>query len=434
MNRNRFHKLARELGGMSAVRSAGPAAIQAILSAQDAADCLAIYGGPTNAAVEAELTGLEALDGWILCPDDEGYPQALRDSQCFPPLIFGRGQLQQQDDASVAIIGARKATSYGLEVARSFGLGLAQSGVTVVSGMARGIDSSAHKAALEGSGRTLAVTGCGLDTVYPSENRGLAAQIIQRGAILSEYPLGTPPDAFNFPERNQVLAALTLGTVVVEAAERSGTMITCRFALEENRQLFAVPGDITRHNSRGTNRLIRDGAVLVQTPRDILLELAPRLRAFLKDWDLPGEEDEASESDNRAGQRALKSSRTKPPAKPRAQIESAPALQPEFPGLGPSEQDEEKKFSSEAGRGKVSLESSRPDPSVTAKSVASPTSLSPEASAILEVILHEPIQFDDLAAQLTPRGIPLSRLTSQLLMLELAGLIRQLPGRIYAGL
>jgi DNA processing protein len=177
-----------------------------------------------------------------------------------PTTLHVRGALADADALAVAIVGSRRATSYGLEVAETLAADLAARGITVVSGLARGIDSAAHRGALRVGGRTLAVLGSGVDVIYPPENRRLAAEIVARGALVSQFAPGTPPLPQNFPTRNQVIAALSLAVVVVEAAERSGSLITARLAAELGREVLAVPGRITAPESRGANRLIQDGA------------------------------------------------------------------------------------------------------------------------------------------------------------------------------
>jgi DNA processing protein len=186
-----------------------------------------------------------------------------------------QGQIEEVDRWAVAVIGTRRFTVYGRQVTQELVAGLVRNNVTIVSGLARGIDAIAHKTALEQGGRTLAVLGSGLDCVYPAENSQLARRIVQegRGAVLSEYALGTQPEAKNFPPRNRVISGLSLGVVVVEAGERSGALITSRFALEQDRDVFAVPGNINSPASLGTNRLIQDGAKLVRNVDDILEEL-----------------------------------------------------------------------------------------------------------------------------------------------------------------
>jgi len=190
-----------------------------------------------------------------------------------------KGTLLQEDERSVAVVGSRQASAYGLNVCKKLCRELAWQGWTVVSGMARGIDSAAHLGALKGGGRTLAVLGTGLDVVYPAENLKLSQQIAASGAIISEFPLGTPPEPGNFPVRNRIISGLSLGVVVVEAAAKSGSLITARMALEQGRQVFAVPGPIDRPGVEGTHRLIKEGAKLVERAEDVIEELLPMVAA-----------------------------------------------------------------------------------------------------------------------------------------------------------
>jgi DNA processing protein len=185
------------------------------------------------------------------------------------------GDFAPPDTFAVAVVGTRRATHYGREVAARLSAELAEAGITVISGLAKGIDTIAHQSALEAGGRTIAVLGSGLDVIYPAENRGLARRIVEegRGAVVSEYPLGTQPDAINFPPRNRIVSGLSLGVLVVEAPEKSGALITVDFALEQGRDVFAVPGPITSYSSDGTNRLLKQGARCVTSVRDILEEL-----------------------------------------------------------------------------------------------------------------------------------------------------------------
>jgi DNA processing protein len=187
--------------------------------------------------------------------------------------LYVRGELVTADEWAVAIVGTRRATMYGKEVARMLGQELARNGVTVVSGLARGIDAVAHQAALDAGGRTIAVLACGLDRVYPPEHRKLAHAIIENGAMVSDYPLGTPPEAANFPPRNRIISGLALGVIVAEAGDKSGALITVGFALDQGREVFAVPGNILNRNSSGCNRLIQNGAKMVLEVQDVLEEL-----------------------------------------------------------------------------------------------------------------------------------------------------------------
>ncbi|NLG86516.1 MAG: DNA-protecting protein DprA [Firmicutes bacterium] len=204
---------------------------------------------------------------------DDNYPANLKTIFDPPPVLYYRGEFQATDELAVAIVGARRATFYGREIASRFARELAQAGITVVSGLARGIDSAAHRGAVAGKGRTLAVLGCGLNVIYPPENARLYDEIASQGAVLTEFPLSTRPDARNFPRRNRIISGLARAVLVVEAAATSGSLITADFALEQGREVFAVPGPITSSLSIGTNNLIRQGARLVQKVTDIIEEL-----------------------------------------------------------------------------------------------------------------------------------------------------------------
>jgi DNA processing protein len=204
---------------------------------------------------------------------DPLYPLNLSYIYDPPFLLYVKGSLEKEDEKAVAVVGTRRATVYGKIVARRLARELAREGITVVSGMARGIDTAAHEGALEEGGRTIAVLGCGVDLVYPPENSSLAEEIIKKGAVISEFPLGTRPFAHNFPRRNRIISGLSRGVVVVEAPYKSGALITADCALEQGREVFAIPGTITSPCSRGTNRLIKEGAKIVEDVSDILEEL-----------------------------------------------------------------------------------------------------------------------------------------------------------------
>lgn len=188
------------------------------------------------------------------------YPESLAQIQGQPASLFIRGDLQQADLNSVAVVGTRRASPYGAAMTEKITGELAAKGLTIVSGLARGIDGIAHKAAFDAGGRTLAILGSGIDEIYPSEHRKLAAEISEQGAVISEYPPGTAPEGHHFPARNRIIAGLVKGVIVVEAAERSGALITAGFAVEQGKEVFAIPADITRNTGEGTNRLIQDGA------------------------------------------------------------------------------------------------------------------------------------------------------------------------------
>lgn len=231
--------------------------------------------------VDAELRKVEQHGVELVCLNDPIYPVNLKQTTNPPPLLYYKGSLKEIDQAAVAIIGARKMSRYGREVTHDIAGRLAESGVTIVSGLALGGDGEAHKAALEAGGRTLAVLGNGLASVYPSMHKRLAQQVIESGALISECPMDAKPDPGSFPQRNSIIAGLSLGVAVMEAGKNSGTLITAGFALEENRSVFAVPGDITRVNSMGTNNLIREGALLMTSHRDILAELRREMEEVL---------------------------------------------------------------------------------------------------------------------------------------------------------
>jgi DNA processing protein len=221
-------------------------------------------------AGEREQRDAERLGMRILTLADPGYPARLRTIPDPPRVLYRLGSFEPADDAGIAVVGARACTVYGKTVAERLGRELGAAGVTVVSGLARGIDGCAHRGALAAGGRTLAVLGAGLDRLYPPEHRGLAAEICTHGALFSEFPLGAAPEPWHFPLRNRVISGLARGVVVVEAAVRSGALGTADMALEQAREVFAVPGPVTAPTSAGTNRLIRQGAGLVEGARDVL--------------------------------------------------------------------------------------------------------------------------------------------------------------------
>lgn len=248
---------------LAQVRGVGPKIIHTIRTASHHVD------------VSEVLKWCSENDCDLVCKGSENYPRQLSDLIDAPPLIFSRGELLPRDEMSVAIVGTRHATHYGLKQAERIAYGLAQAGITVVSGLARGIDGAAHNGALNAGGRTIAVLGGGLAKIYPSEHEGLAKAISVDGAVVSEYAPDAKPRAGMFPQRNRLIAALSLATLVVEAPDRSGSLITANLAAEQNRTVLALPGPVTSRASRGANQLIRDGATLVQTVDDVLEALGP---------------------------------------------------------------------------------------------------------------------------------------------------------------
>lgn len=307
--------------------------------------------------VDREFERAEKLGVSLVTPDDDRYPDLLRHIYDYPSLLYVKGELPPEE-TRIAVVGSRRATAQGLHTCDRLSRELALRGVTIVSGMARGIDSSAHRGALSVRGRTIAVLGSSIDVVYPPENRKLSESIAARGAVISEYPFGSAPLPHHFPRRNRIISGMSYGVVVVEAAGKSGSLITARMALEQGRDVFAIPGSIESGMSRGTNTLIQEGAKLVQGVDDILDEIGPQVERGRQ---------------NRRG----------------ASVESPP----EAAGPGPG--------------GDTAHKSTE------------------EQRAILRLISDRPIHIDNLVTQ---SGIAVERLLDRLLILEMHGRIRQLPG------
>ena len=302
----------------------------------------------------------------VVTCEDPLYPRNLLNIYDYPPFLYVKGSFVS-DEVCVAIVGSRLASVYGRYVTEKISRELALKGITVVSGLARGIDAAAHRGTLAGKGRTIAVLGCGLDVVYPPENESLAQAISAHGALVSEFPFGTPPNAPNFPSRNRIISGLALGVVVVEAGEKSGSLITARIAAEQGRSVFAVPGAIEAAGSRGTNRLIKQGAKLIENVEDILEEILPQ----------------AAMPPAVAPLLSRHPSSDKAPADPKS---STPLCPQRIAGLGDPEQ------------------------------------------KLLLLIPHDPVGIDQL---ITTSGLTAQEVLNSLLVLELAGFIRQLPGKIF---
>ncbi len=268
----RFSTLIHRFGSPQRVFSATPAELSAIPD-MDRRVISSIRQGGNRRWAQEQVAKMEAKGVHLLTISSEDYPSLLRQIFDPPPLLFLRGELTKEDSSALAIVGSRLATVYGRLVTERLAFQLAKRGITIVSGLARGIDSAAHQGALKAGGRTLAVLGCGVDVIYPPENKGLMEQIMARGAVISEFPLGTPPEPGNFPQRNRLISGLSLGVIVVEASERSGALITAQCALDQGREVFAIPGNINVRTSKGTNKLIKEGAKLVAGIEDILEEL-----------------------------------------------------------------------------------------------------------------------------------------------------------------
>jgi DNA processing protein len=221
---------------------------------------------------------VEAAGVQLIPFNDPGYPDLLRDIFDPPLVLFGRGRVDLLDRAMLGVVGTRRPSAYGIAAAERLSGELAAAGIVIVSGMARGVDTAAHRAALESGGDTVAVFGSGIDHIYPAENRKLAGEIAERGLLVSEFPMGAPAHPQNFPTRNRIVSGLSFGVLVVEGAQYSGSAITARLAMEQGREVFAVPGNITSKMSWGPNLLIKQGAKLVQAAEDVLTELSPELR------------------------------------------------------------------------------------------------------------------------------------------------------------
>lgn len=232
--------------------------------------------------VEKQLKLLHQSNARVVTYNSPDYPVMLRQIEDAPAVLYVKGTIADEDKFAVAIVGSRRSTPYGRLVAERFSSELSGSGFTIVSGMARGIDTVAHVTSIKSGGRTIAVLGSGLDKYYPPENRDLMEKIAGSGYVVSEFPFGTEPNRENFPRRNRLISGLSLGVIVAEAAIESGALITASSALEQNREVFAVPGNITSPNSAGTNDLIKKGAKLIQKSDDIIEELAPMLKGFVR--------------------------------------------------------------------------------------------------------------------------------------------------------
>lgn len=233
--------------------------------------------------VDREIEKAQKNNIQLITKNDKAYPEMMRRVHGAPSVIYVKGELKDTDKYAIAMVGSRTSTDYGSQIAERISQKLSASGLTVVSGMARGIDSVSHKGALKAGGRTIAVLGSGLDMPYPPENRKLMNEIASSGAVISEFPFGTLPNRENFPRRNRIISALSLGVIVVEAALDSGSLITVAYALEQGREVFAVPGNITSGTSKGTNDLIKKGARLVESAEEVLDELRPQIKGILRE-------------------------------------------------------------------------------------------------------------------------------------------------------
>lgn len=275
-----FNTLLERFGQAEAVLDAGPAALEPLGLPAKTLGALKAHD-PDGAA--ADLRWLQAEGHHLLTPEAPAYPQRLRGIAQPPPILFVLGDPDTLSHPQLAMVGSRNPSPVGRDTAHDFAKHLAAAGLGITSGLAQGIDAASHEGALAAQGYTLAVTATGLDRVYPSENKALAHRIAESGALISEFPIGSGPRPGHFPRRNRLISALSLGTLVVEAAPHSGSLITARSANEQGREVFAIPGSIHNPMARGCHRLIREGAKLVETAEDILEELAPLLSAAHSD-------------------------------------------------------------------------------------------------------------------------------------------------------
>ena len=264
----RFQALQNHFGDLSVAWQAPTEALQAAgLSPKLAERVVQIRD---SVDLEKVMSRTSAQGIQILTWEDEAYPSRLKEIDQPPPVLYVRGALSKEDAWAVAVVGTRRVSAYGRQVTEELAALLANNGVTVVSGLARGVDAIAHQSALKAGGRSIAVLGCGVDKIYPPEHTQLAEKMILSGALLSDYAPGTPPDAANFPPRNRIISGISMATVVVEAGETSGALITAQFAVDQGREVFSVPGSILAPQSKGTNRLIAEGAHPLLSGRDLL--------------------------------------------------------------------------------------------------------------------------------------------------------------------
>ncbi len=275
----KFRVLLEQFGSMEQVWHAPERDLRHALDARTLPEFLSARHALDVAALWRRTT---SDDIRVTCWTDVDYPSLLREIPAPPPLLYYRGHIAETDSTAVAIVGTRRVTAYGREMTHRIAYDLARAGITIVSGLALGVDGVAHRAALEAGGRTIAVLGSGIDVIYPGSHRDLARRIAEQGAVVTDYPPGTKPDRFNFPPRNRIISGLSRGVVVIEAPERSGALITVDFAAEQGRDAFAVPGSVHALASAGCLRILREGATLVRSAEDILEDLHLRSHAVEK--------------------------------------------------------------------------------------------------------------------------------------------------------
>ena len=344
--------------------------------------------GKSRVSLGQELELIEAHNCHLIAVNDSAYPLLLKEIADPPPLLYVRGELGEPDAPSITIVGTRSPTNYGKTISRQLSQQLAENGVTVVSGFARGIDTCAHQGALQANGRTIAVLGNGLSQIYPDENRDLADEIVESGALISEFPMSVPPFPKNFPRRNRLVSGMSSGTVVVEASVRSGSLITARHAAEQGREVFAVPGQIFSKQSTGSHQLINQGAKLINAIDDI--------------WD------------------AFPDRRLTP------SFTSSPA-QLTLDDIGSSREHSDSNLSAKVPNRDPST-GSEGTPAVKPL-IRSTPKLSADEQAVLEAI-EVPSSHIDQIARTT--ALPMNKVSGTLVMLELKGIVQQMPGKQFA--
>ena len=336
-----------------------------------------LIDGKSRAPLAQELELIQQHQCRIVTVNDESYPPLLKQIDDPPILLYIIGEFPPQDAPSIAIVGSRSPTEYGKTTSQQLSHQLAARGITVVSGFARGIDTCVHRGALEAGGCTIAVFGCGLSIIYPETNRALAAEIIESGALISEFPMTMPPRGSNFPRRNRVISGLTLGTLVVEASERSGSLITARHAAEQGREVFAIPGQIFSNVSRGTHSLINQGATLINSVDDLLDALPQNYTKIV-------------------GQASSEATRQPPPRRNRGSKRSDKAAPP--------------KSSAPIPQPKTDVD----------------LNLTPDEQTVLSVLDADSVHIDEITRV---TRLPIGKVSSLLVMLELKGIVQQLPGK-----
>lgn len=372
-----FVRLLARFRTPDAVLGAGRRALEEVVGPK-LAERIAQYSDVADVA--GQEAAMSKANAALITLEDPTYPLRLAEIYDPPLLLFVRGRMLEAEQPCVAIVGTRRATPYGIRMAEKFGRELGARGITVVSGMANGIDAAAHRGALEAGGNTIAVLGCGVDVVYPQQNAGLMDEIIKHGSVISQFPMGTTPSPGHFPYRNRIISGMSLGTLVIEAPLSSGALITARQAAEQGREVFAVPGQIGVVNSQGPHLLIREGAKLVESVDDILVEL-----------DVPSN---ARTSSNR---------------------------QPVAAGR------DENGVRSESTRPQLALVPQQPAP--PREGPARPPSSSPEERRILDVLSPNGSHVDEIAQACR---VSVSQALSALTLLELKGLVRQFSGKRFA--